>query len=222
MLEAARLAEEGCASGMIVVAEEQTAGQGRLGRTWYSERGTGLYVSMVLRLQLAAPELPVLTLALGLATAEAIGSECDLRWPNDVLINGRKCAGILVQLSGGAAIAGIGINVNQARFPGELAETATSLRIEWGCEQGRDELLERLIDAVSRYTDLLVSDGKDAVLRRFAAASSYVSGRRVVVEQGNGEITGVTDGLDSSGFLYVRQDDGTRRLVLAGGVRPAE
>src|SRR5574341_943588 len=102
MLDAARLAAHGCASGTVVVAEQQLAGQGRYGRRWYSEPESGLYVSIVLRLGLPADTLPVLTLALGLATAEAIARtcdlQCDLRWPNDVLGDGRKCAGILVQI----------------------------------------------------------------------------------------------------------------------------
>ena len=111
MSDAALLAAAGCPSGTVVVAEEQTAGQGRHGRSWYSERGTGLYVSIVLRPPLAADDFPVLTLALGLATAEAIARAtdlaCDLRWPNDVLLDDKKCAGILIQAAGDAFIAGL-------------------------------------------------------------------------------------------------------------------
>ena len=114
--------------GDVVLAEEQRAGMGRHGHTWHSEAGSGIYCSMVL-----APA-PVLTLALGLAAQDAIaestGISCDLRWPNDVMIADRKVAGILVQLSGAKAIAGIGINVNHESFPPELAGEATSLSRE--------------------------------------------------------------------------------------------
>jgi hypothetical protein len=144
MHEAARMAAAGCSAGTAVVAEEQTAGQGRHGHSWHSEPGAGLYVSVVLRLSLPPDSLPALTLALGLATAEAIARVCDLsadlRWPNDVMIDDRKVAGILVQLSdsvAGVAIAGIGVNVNHARFPPELASQATSLGRAAGSVQSR-------------------------------------------------------------------------------------
>ena len=124
MRKAIELAEAGCPSGTVVVADEQTAGQGRFGREWHSERGAGLYMSQVLRLKICPDSLPLVTLALGLATAEAITNVAsaapDLRWPNDVLLNGRKCAGILVQLHDGVLIAGIGINVNHTSFPTSL------------------------------------------------------------------------------------------------------
>src|SRR5712692_1403093 len=134
MREAARLAAEGCEAGTAVVSDEQTAGQGRHGHKWHSEKHAGLYVSIVLRPKLSPDSLPVVTLTLGLATAEAIsqttGLRCDLRWPNDVMLSGKKVAGILVQLCDSAAIAGIGINVNQTGFPSEIAAEATSLRME--------------------------------------------------------------------------------------------
>src|ERR1039457_5433850 len=114
--EPATLAAAGCPSGTAVVAEEQTAGQGRHGHSWHSEPGAGLYVSVVLRLPLPPDSLPVLTLALGLATAETIARathlDPDLRWPNDVMLSDRKTAGILVQLVDSVAIAGLGVNVN--------------------------------------------------------------------------------------------------------------
>src|SRR5712692_816775 len=115
MREAAALAAAGAAPGTTVIAEEQTAGQGSHGHTWHSEKGRGLYLSILLHSRQSAA--PTLTMALGLATAEAITSAtalpCDLRWPNDVMINGKKAAGILAQLTESTAIAGIGINVNQ-------------------------------------------------------------------------------------------------------------
>ena len=132
MIEASRLAAAGCESGTVVGAEEQTAGQGRYGRSWHSEPGSGLYVSIVLRNSFPPGTMQLVTLALGLAATDAIlkatAVACDLRWPNDVLLQSKKCAGILAQLEGTAIIAGIGINVNHAAFPEELSAIATSLR----------------------------------------------------------------------------------------------
>ena len=224
MTEAARLAASGAPSGTAVGANRQTAGQGRLGRYWESQEG-GLYVSVILRLPLKAPDLPVLTLALGLATAEAIqntaGVACDLRWPNDVLLKGRKVAGILSQLHGEAVITGIGVNLGQSSFPDELSATATSVLLACGTAPDRDTVLEQLLDAIDRYASMLVEDGKDKILAMFTASSSYVLGRRVVVESAGMHEEGTTDGLDESGFLWLRTNTGQRKLILAGGVRPA-
>jgi BirA family transcriptional regulator, biotin operon repressor / biotin---[acetyl-CoA-carboxylase] ligase len=222
MMKAAEFAALGAENGTVVVADEQTAGQGRLGRLWHSEPGLGLYMTVILRPKLCADSLPVVTLALGLATAEAItqtaGVACDLRWPNDVLIGHRKCAGILAQLQDGVLLAGIGINVNHFEFPTEIAEIATSLRRASGREQDREALLHAVADGVDSHVERLMLEGKEPVLRAFSEASSYVRGRRVVMDEG---LRGTTDGLNAQGFLWLRQDNGSRKLILAGGVRPA-
>ncbi len=225
MLEAARLAEAGCAHGTVVIADEQTAGQGRHGRRWHSEPGAGLYASIVLRPDLRPDSLPVLTLALGLAAADAIaetsGLKCDLRWPNDVMLEGRKVAGILVQLLDSVAIAGIGINVNHVAFPTEIAAEATSLRIVSNRLYSREQLLVTLMEAVERNCGVLAGvDGRQKILMMFSRRSSYARNKRVTVEQGHSRVEGTTAGLDPSGFLILRKDDGTEDLVLAGGVRP--
>lgn len=225
MIEASQLAVAGCEQGTVVIADEQTAGQGRHGRHWHSEPNAGLYVSMVLRPALRADSLPVLTLALGLATADAIaetaGLECDLRWPNDVMLEGKKVAGILVQLVDSAAIAGIGVNVNHMAFPAEIAAEATSIRIVSSRPQSREQLLVTLLGAVSRCCGVLEGPaGRDAILQMFSRRSSYARNKRVRVEQGASTVEGITAGLDPSGFLIIRGDDGKEQLVLAGGVRP--
>jgi len=216
MIEASRLANEGCPSGTVVGAYEQTAGQGRLGRQWISERNRGLYFTIVLRLDLTLEVMPVVTLALGLAVAESITEvsslACDLRWPNDVLIDGRKTAGILVQLEHGAILAGIGININNHGLPGDLNATTLSLTDEL-----RQKLLDTILTAADKYTELLVKEGRKPILDLFTHASSYVSGKRVIVDGG---LHGTTAGLDASGFLIFEADNGTRSLVMAGGVRP--
>ena len=198
--------------GRIVGAEEQTAGMGRQGRSWISEAGAGLYVSMVL----AAKPVPVIMLSLGLGARDALASvsklNVDLRWPNDVLLNGKKCAGVLAQLEGNTIIAGVGINVSQTDFSGDLETPATSLLLE-GVRIAREDLLVALVASVDRYTRL----SPEEILRQFTDASSYVSGKRVRVDTG---LEGITCGLDPAGFLRVREDNGTETTILAGGVRP--
>ena len=201
----------GLEPGSVVLADRQTAGQGRHGRRWHSEPASGIYCSIVLK------PAPALTLALGLATADAIkratGIVCDLRWPNDVMLAGKKVAGILVR----NAIAGIGINVNHTSFPAELASDATSLRLHTGAPVSSTGILLHLLPAIDAFVEL----DTDTILRLFASASSYAAGRRVTVAQPDGIIEGTTAGLDPAGFLIVRKDDGTDTLILAGGVRAA-
>lgn len=225
MRRAAELARAGCAAGTVVAARQQTAGIGRLGRSWDSRPG-GLYFTLVLRPRLEPAQLPLTTLALGLGVADALllfaGVAVDLRWPNDVLAGGRKLAGILAQFQEGALLAGVGLNVNQRDFPPELAAIATSLWIETGQEQDLEILLRALVPSMESHVGILESSGADAILRLFESASSYACGRRVSVEMPGGAITGVTAGLTPEGFLRVRRDDGALAVVTAGGVRPAE
>jgi BirA family biotin operon repressor/biotin-[acetyl-CoA-carboxylase] ligase len=211
MLEARQSLEP----GRIVAAGGQTAGIGRHGRTWLSPSGEGLYVSLVL----PPASQPVIMLALGLAVAEAFrvcsAPQPDLRWPNDVILRGRKCAGVLAQLEPGAMIAGIGVNVSQTYFPGNLDTPATSLLRE-GAHVSREDLLVALIHAVDAHLPL--SSGE--IIRRFTKASTYAAGRRVQAEADGRRIQGTTCGLDASGFLVVREDSGMETTILAGGVRP--
>ncbi len=166
----------------------------------------------------------MVTMAVGLAVAEAItsttGIPVDLRWPNDILVGDRKLCGILVQQHNSALVCGIGINVNQESFPQELAPIATSLLLSSGRTLAREPILIEALRAMDRHLDILVNQGTEAILQLFTAASSYVSGRRVVVEQGDTLLRGTTAGLDASGFLLLRHDDGSQTLILAGGVRP--
>jgi BirA family transcriptional regulator, biotin operon repressor / biotin---[acetyl-CoA-carboxylase] ligase len=224
MSEAQLLAVAGAASGTIVGAEEQTSGVGRYGRHWHSEPSAGLYVSMVLRYPFTPDAQPLVTLALGLATADAIlkatDLACDLRWPNDVLVQSKKCAGILTQQEGSAIIAGIGINVNHSEFPDELSAIATSLRIASGRLQSRERLLVELVASVDSFCTLLQKDGKVPIIDMFSRASSFVAGRRVTVDQGEFVLQGTTAGLNESGFLLLRDDAGKQNVIIAGGVRP--
>jgi BirA family transcriptional regulator, biotin operon repressor / biotin---[acetyl-CoA-carboxylase] ligase len=214
MKDAAALAAKGEPHGTAVIASVQTAGIGRHGHQWHSEDQGGLYLSIILRLEIA----PTLTLALGLAVQRALCDiaeiSTDLRWPNDVLLNNRKLAGILAQSAEGAVIAGIGLNVNQAEFPPDLAEIATSLKIETGREYSKDALAERIIAESIRYAAL----GKHEILRRFEESSTWPKGKSVVVDD---KIRGVTAGLDENGFLLVQTGE-KLETIMAGGVRTCE
>ncbi len=225
MTAAAGLAASGAPHGTVVIADEQTAGVGRFGRQWHSEAGAGIYCSVIMRLKLPSNGLPVVTLLLGLATAEAIqritNLSCDLRWPNDVLVNERKVAGILAQLNEDSIVAGIGINVNQTSLPENLRTPATSLRLAAGGRSfARESLLVALLDSLDEFTAMLAEQGPESILRTFTAASSYVTHRRIVFEGNQGPNRGVTLGLDDNGFLKVRDESGLVQTIYTGGVRP--
>ena len=223
-------AAEGANEGSVFLAEEQTAGRGRGAHSWESARSAGIYCSVVLRPALAPSEVLVLALAAGLAVRTAIeelhpGIDIDLKWPNDVLIAGKKVCGILAEMNAEATrvryiVVGIGINVNQTAFPKELEGEATSLRIVTGSDWSRVELTAALLKSLDREYRLLIaqSGAQQSVLRRLAEQSSWVHGKQVRV-QGNGStVEGTTEGLDERGFLRVRTPHGLQ-TVLSGTVR---
>jgi BirA family biotin operon repressor/biotin-[acetyl-CoA-carboxylase] ligase len=224
MAEAARLAHAGAPHGTVVIADEQTAGLGRLGRQWISEAEAGLYSSTLLRLPLPLHQVPLISLLLALATAHAIQTStplsCDLRWPNDVLIQERKVAGILPQLVEDCVVAGIGINVNQTAFEPGLRTPATSLKLALGGRDVvRENLMVNLLASMDHFVGVLLQDGPQSILQTFTQASTYVNNRKVLIED-SGAI-GVTAGLDENGFLLIRSKEGKLERVAAGGVRPA-
>jgi BirA family transcriptional regulator, biotin operon repressor / biotin---[acetyl-CoA-carboxylase] ligase len=221
MTAAARLVEAGLGEGTVVIAEEQTSGLGRRGRSWISNAEVGIYCSVLLHLPLISSQLPVASLLIGLATAEAIEKathlSCDLRWPNDILIRERKVAGILPQLVNHCVVAGIGINVNNTGFPAGLRTPATSLLLSSGRLQSRENLLVRLLESLDSFSELLAAKGPQAILRAFSAASSYVADRRVIVEESG--LRGTTAGLDEQGFLLFRSDNGQTSRISSGSIR---
>jgi BirA family biotin operon repressor/biotin-[acetyl-CoA-carboxylase] ligase len=227
---AMREAEEGQESGTVYLADEQTGGRGRGAHSWHSAPGSGLYVSILLRPRLAPADILWVSLAAGLAVQQAIREvtalAVDLRWPNDLLLSGRKVGGILTELNAEVtrvrhAVIGIGLNVHQPAFPPELASLATSLTIETGQEWSRQDLLVALLRNVDREISRLTTENLDTVTadvrERLTAGSSWIKGKQVVVTESD-TFAGITDGLDSRGFLRVRTGDGLR-TVLSGGVR---
>jgi len=229
---ALELAAAGESHGAVVLAEEQTAGRGRLGRAWHSEKTSGIYVSVILRPALAPQQAPLLTLAAGLAAHDAVeevtGLQAELKWPNDLLLGGKKVCGILTEMQAEAyrvnyVVVGIGINVNHARLPKELEASATSLRLAAGRDFSRLDLLAHLLAALDRHYNRLRDDGPASLRKRFEEAAPGVRGLRVRVASQREEFTGVTAGLDESGCLLVRRDpDGALVPVLAADVTEVE
>ncbi len=221
-------AAEGAPEGSVFLAEEQTAGRGRGANSWQSPRSSGIYCSVIVRPALPPSEALVLSLAAGLAVRAAIEQvdsrvRVDLKWPNDLLIGGRKVCGILTEMNAEATrvryiVAGVGINVNQAAFPKDLP--ATSLRLATGSEWSRVELAAALLKSLDReYRQLLQGrDAQASILRRFAENSSWVRDKAVRIEENGAAFEGTTEGLDPRGFLQVRTADGLQ-TVLSGTVR---
>ncbi len=226
---AMQAAAAGEPEGAVFLAEEQTAGRGRGGHSWDSEKSLGVYCSVVLRPALSPSETLMLSLAAGIAVAVAVeqctGMRADLRWPNDVLLNQRKLCGILTEMNAEPTrvryvVVGIGINVNQPSFAGELAPIATSLRIESGREWSRVALTAAVLKSLDREYRSLTERGvgsRSELLRRFEERSSSARSRLVHVDE-DGGYDGTTEGLDDRGFLLVRSDSGLR-TVLSGSVR---
>ena len=221
----------------MFLADEQTAGRGRGGHHWHSEPETGIYCSFLLRPPMSPADALWLSLVSAVAVQDAVrevtGIQSDIRWPNDLLVNERKFAGILTEMTSETtrvqhAVIGIGINVNHRSLPEELTRTATSLRIESGREWSRLELVGALIRALDREYRGLVRTMTgpvrtpnlrfEPIIKRVESRSSYANGKLVHVDE-DGGFSGVTDGLDPRGFLRVRTDKGLR-IVISGGVRP--
>jgi BirA family biotin operon repressor/biotin-[acetyl-CoA-carboxylase] ligase len=233
--EAAAWAADGAPEGALVLAEHQQAGRGRLGRTWAAAPGLNLTQSLVLRPSLNAERLGLLPLAAGLAVAEAVeraaGVPARVKWPNDVLIGGRKACGLLAEAAhgkgqGGAVILGIGLNVNQQAFPPELSGRATSVALEAGRPIDRATLLAALLAALESRYDTLHAGGADALIRGFEERMDGL-GRAVTVRSPNTtrpDIDGLIRGVAPDGALRLETSDGERRLY-AGEVTlaaPAE
>ena len=222
---AVKLAREGAPEGTVVLADCQTAGRGRLQRAWQSPPGCNLYLSVILRPAVAAPEASWITLLAGVAVAEAIASitpaGVGIKWPNDVRIRGRKVCGILTETAtaGGsrAAILGIGLNVNIRRedFDPGHRDTATSLREETGGEHSREEIAFLLCERLERWYVTFLHAGF-APVREAWLARSDMAGKRVRVLFRDEAQEGVVEGIDRDGALLIADGQGNVRRITAG------
>jgi BirA family transcriptional regulator, biotin operon repressor / biotin---[acetyl-CoA-carboxylase] ligase len=225
---ARQLAEQGAPEGTLVLAEEQTRGRGRLGRSWLSERGAGIYASILFRPVLKPRDAAVLTLVAAVAGSEAIEHasrlNADIKWPNDLLLSGRKCCGILSEMQAERddiryVVVGIGINVNHSLFPEELGQRATSLRIEGKQTYSRVALLCEFLLRFELLYDDLQRGNLATVLQRWVDRSTFAFGKQVTVDLGSGrKLEGQTAGLSEVGNLKVKLADGHVEEVVSGDI----
>ena len=225
--DAKRLGEEGAPHGTVVAADMQTAGRGRRGRTWESPAGKDIYFSILLRPEFAPDKAAGLTLVMALAVARAVeekcGVEAGIKWPNDVVVNGKKICGILTEMTVETdyiqhVVTGVGINVNMDSLPEEIRESATSLFLESGKKTARAELLQAALERFEEYYGKYAADlGMDSILGEYNARLVNRD-RQVRVLDPKGEWEGVAKGINASGELLVETSAGRTVEVYAGEV----
>ncbi len=227
-LEAMRQARAGAPEGLCIIAREQTRGRGRHGRNWLSAKDAGLYFSAVLRPHIDLSSWPLITLMSALAVTDALSGNCalsaDIKWPNDLIVDQRKLAGILCETvetnSGYAVVVGIGINLHQNTLPTEVSDTATSVEAETGIKPDFEVVLNELTKAIARrYAVLQTKNGAEQTIRDWSTRSTYARGKPVRVESGAEVFAGITDGLEKDGALRVILKTGEIKVVRAGDVQ---
>lgn len=206
--------------GTVILAERQTAGRGRRGNEWHSVPGESLAFSVGLRPEASRSQWPRLALATGLAVAEALarlGLEAEVKWPNDVLVRGRKLCGVLVQATSEVAIIGIGVNVNQTGFEGEIRDTATSIYLEGLTDVSGVDLLGLILSELDGWTRQIGEDFPLLVgrLRQRCA----LTGKRVTLKAADGDHAGQVTGISDGGELMLMTEDGPRAFLQADEVR---
>ena len=225
--QAKRLAEAHAPHGTLVVSDRQDGGKGRRGRSWASPSGVGIWMSLILRPEIAPSSASMLTLAAALAVREGIQEETGLspliKWPNDLVLNGKKICGILTEMSTELmeiqyVITGIGINVNQREFPPEIRDTATSLSLEAGRSFRRSSLIAAILKAFEKDYAAFLKTGDLSLLLEEYNACLVNRGKEVCILDPSGEYRAVAEGIDESGSLLVTLPDGTRREIISGEV----
>ncbi len=225
--EALNQARRGAGEGLCIVARQQTEGRGRHGRVWISPKDAGLYFSVIMRPKLKTSFLPLITLMSGVAVHDALEDafdlDCDIKWSNDIHVQGRKICGILAETcetaKGLAVVVGIGINLKSTNFPSELKEVATSIEQETQESPDYEKLLLALTVFFAKFCDLLYSaDGAEKIRREWVRRSSYAFGKKVRVVAENETIFGTTRGIEENGALRLQTETGEVRLIHAGDV----
>jgi len=225
--EALNQARRGASEGLCVIAKQQTAGRGRHGRNWVSEKDSGLYFSIVLRPKIEPRFLPLITLMTAVTVHDTLEElykiECDIKWVNDIHVRDKKICGILAETcdtpKGLAIIVGIGINLKSSNFPPEIAETATSIENETSKNPNAEELLQTLTHYFAEIYEVLnVENGAEKIRQNWTERSSYAFGKTVRVNLENETIFGTTRGIEENGALRVETDKGEIKIIHAGDV----
>ena len=225
------LGRQGDPEGTVVLADEQTAGRGQAGKVWISPPGCNLYVSALLRPAIVPAQAPQISLLAAVALVDTLrqeGAVCGIKWPNDVLIRRRKVAGVLTEMETHQdavrfVVVGIGINVNMTQEAlqdrlGSIAESATSLRVALGLEVSRERLLATLMERLEHWYDRFIADGK-AVLQEAWEARSLMRGRRISAQTSGAILEGTAEGIDGTGRLQLRRNDGAMIALTSAEVR---
>lgn len=222
-----KIAENGASHGSLAIAECQTGGKGRRGRVWKSPKGSGIWMSYLLRPTIPPYSASMLTLVAGLAVAKVLsevsGMEAKIKWPNDIVINSRKVCGILTEMSADPdminyVVVGIGINVNTKEFPEDIAQTATSLRIEMGSQANRSSIIAKICKVFENYYEKFCRTCDMTELIDEYNKHLVNVDREVRISELDGEYTGVAKGIDKDGQLLVEMSDGSVKAVFAGEV----
>ncbi|MDQ2746422.1 MAG: biotin--[acetyl-CoA-carboxylase] ligase [Acidobacteriota bacterium] len=225
--EIIKRAKQGASEGLCVVAREQTAGRGRHGRVWISEKDAGFYFSLLLRPTIENKFLPLITLMTAVAVFDVLTElydlEPDIKWANDLHVNDKKISGILAEMietnAGLAVVVGIGINLQSSVFPAELKDSATSMAAESGRKIDREMLLKSLTEKLAKFYDVLQGANGAAQIRdEWTQRSSYAQGKRVTVKLADGQFEGTTRGIAENGALRVETETGAIKIVTAGDV----
>jgi len=226
---AARLLPHGrkVPEGTVIIAESQTAGRGRLGRSWHSEREAGLYFSIVLLPKVPPSLAPLFTLGTAVAMHNAAerytGLDIDIKWPNDLLIGGKKFCGILSEIQAEVdrlqnMIIGVGVNVNHELLPAGISDRATSLRMASGRIQSRIEILLEFFEEFENIYLDFERKGPRSIIAQWSRNSSFADGRRIEIHDGVRKIAGITRGLNPLGALRIEQKGGHVEEVYSGDV----
>lgn len=217
--------------GTLILAESQTAGRGRMGRSWHSEPESGLYFSLVLKPAISPALAPLLTLGCAVALHNAVEKntrlDVDIKWPNDLLVGEKKVAGILAEIQADLdrvhfLVIGVGLNVNHSQFPEDLAGRATSLRLASGHSQSRIEILLEFLEEFEDLIDRFQAGGPGVIVSEWSRQSSFASGRHVEVADGMRTVKGVTRGLNPMGALRIETSDQRIEELYSGEVRQWE
>ncbi|TMW73570.1 biotin--[acetyl-CoA-carboxylase] ligase [Alteribacter natronophilus] len=221
-----QLASEQAGEGTLVLSDEQTKGKGRLGREWHSPPGTGIWMSLILRPDIEVRNAPQLTLLTAVAVVrgikQSVGLEPEIKWPNDILFNGKKAAGILTEMQAEpdrvhAIIVGLGLNVNQDFFPPELEHIATSLRMEKGKKVGRSDVLQAILEEWDWLYSLFLKEGF-AAIKPLWEAHALTMGREISARTPKETLKGIAVGIDEAGVLLLRTKDGKLHHIYSADI----